>query len=57
MKAKKIQWWREPEFTRRRLEPPEIPQLLVEIPMDDGATEIGRKPARPSLQALTAAND
>ena len=57
MKAKKIQWWREPEFTRRRLDPPAIPQLLVEIPMDDGATEIGRKPARPSVRALTAAND
>jgi type IV secretion system protein VirD4 len=60
MRAKKIQWYREPEFTRRRLDPPVIPQLLVEIPMDDGATEIRSKAAatRPAATPpLIAAHD
>ena len=44
--AHKIQWWRETEFRKRRLPPPEIPQLTVEIPLDDGSTEIVRRTAR-----------
>jgi type IV secretion system protein VirD4 len=38
--AKKIRWWQEREFIARRLPPPEIPQLTVEIPMDDGQVQI-----------------
>jgi type IV secretion system protein VirD4 len=54
IRARKIQWWREPEFTKRRRDPPQIPLLSVEIPLDDGKTEIRRKPPRPRL---AAAND
>jgi type IV secretion system protein VirD4 len=55
MKAKKIQWWREAEFTRRRRTPPEIPLLLVEIPMDDGASVISPK-RQEQPQRLAPAN-
>ena len=44
--ANKIQWWRETEFRKRCLPPPEIPQLTIEIPLDDGSTEIVRRTAR-----------
>ena len=54
IRARKIQWWREPEFTKRRRDPPQITLLSVEIPLDDGKTEIRRKPPRPRL---AAAND
>lgn len=42
IRAKKILWYREKEFLRRRQPPPAVPQLSVEIPMDDGALRIGR---------------
>ena len=38
IRARKIQWFREPQFTSRRMPPPKIPQLTVEIPMADGRT-------------------
>jgi hypothetical protein len=50
IRARKIRWFEEPEFVRRRLAPPIIPQLVVEIPMDDGATAV----ARPRRQAVPA---
>jgi hypothetical protein len=46
VRARKIQWWREPEFARRRIPPPQIPPLVVDIAMDDGSTEIVRKNQR-----------
>jgi len=35
IRARKIRWFREPEFLARRRPEPEIPELVVEIPMDD----------------------
>jgi type IV secretion system protein VirD4 len=35
VRAKKLQWWREPEFVKRRRSPPDIPLLSVEIPLAD----------------------
>jgi type IV secretory pathway TraG/TraD family ATPase VirD4 len=35
IRAKKIRWFKEREFLRRRMPPPVIPELTVEIPMDD----------------------
>jgi len=46
VRARKIQWWREPVFQASVHAPPEIPQLSVDIAMDDGSTEIVRKTAR-----------
>jgi type IV secretion system protein VirD4 len=46
VRARKIQWWREPAFQANVHAPPEIPQLSVDIAMDDGSTEIVRKTAR-----------
>jgi hypothetical protein len=39
IRAKKIRWFEEREFVRRRLPPPVIPQLVVKIPMADGAPQ------------------
>jgi type IV secretory pathway TraG/TraD family ATPase VirD4 len=46
VRARKIQWWREPAFTKCRLPPPTIPQLRVDIALDDGSMEIVRKNQR-----------
>ena len=35
IRAKKVVWYRERDFLRKRLPPPVIPQLTVEIPMAD----------------------
>ena len=48
IRAKKIRWYDEPDFKRKRLPPPTIPQLSVEIPMDDGTMPI----ARPKRQMM-----
>ena len=57
IRARKIQWWKEPEFTKRRRDPPQIPHLLVEIALDDGKTVIGRSKAPTRKAPLVAAND
>lgn len=45
MKAKKIRWYEELAFTSRRRAPPAIPELVVEILLDDGSTDLApRKP-------------
>ena len=46
VRARKIQWWSEQEIAERQLDPPEIPTLLVDIPLDDGSTQIVRKVPR-----------
>jgi type IV secretion system protein VirD4 len=40
MQAHKIEWWRERAFNAMLLPPPEIPELVVEVPMDDGLLEL-----------------
>ena len=45
-RARKIQWWDEREIANRQLSPPEIPDLRVDIAMDDGSTAIVRKVPR-----------
>ena len=40
IRAKKIRWWQEREFIARCKAPPEIPELTVEIPIDDGSGPI-----------------
>jgi hypothetical protein len=45
-RACKIQWWDEREIADRRLSPPAIPDLQVDIAMDDGSTAIVRKVPR-----------
>jgi hypothetical protein len=40
IRACKIKWYQEAALRKRRLEPPEIPRLSVEIPMDDGNRRI-----------------
>jgi type IV secretion system protein VirD4 len=45
MKAKKIRWYEELAFTSRRRPPPVIPELVVEILLDDGSIDLApRKP-------------
>ena len=39
IKAKKIRWYEEPAFTSRRRAPPAIPELVVEILLDDGSID------------------
>jgi type IV secretion system protein VirD4 len=46
VRARKIQWWREPAFQAFVHAPPTIPQLTVHIAMDDGCTDIVRKNQR-----------
>ena len=53
IRARKIKWYQEPALRKRRLEPPEIPQLSVEIPLDDGMTGIARTRRKPEVPALT----
>jgi type IV secretion system protein VirD4 len=53
IRARKIKWYQEPALRERRLEPPEIPQLSVEIPLDDGMTGIARTRRKPEVPALT----
>jgi type IV secretion system protein VirD4 len=45
-RARKIQWWDEREIADRQLVTPEIPDLHVDIAMDDGSTAIVRKVPR-----------
>ena len=40
IRAKKIRWWQEREFIARCKAPPQIPELTVEIPIDDGSDPI-----------------
>ena len=48
IKAKKIRWDQEPAFTSRRRAPPAIPELVVEILLDDGSIDLApRKPQWP----------
>jgi type IV secretion system protein VirD4 len=54
IRARKIQWWREPELTKRRMQPPAIPQLLVTIAIADGAALPPRR--EPPLRSLWPAN-
>jgi len=35
--ARKIHWWEEPEFTRKRQPAPPVPELRVLVAMDDGS--------------------
>jgi type IV secretion system protein VirD4 len=46
MRAHKIQWWRDTAFVSRRITPPEVPELSVEILQDDGSADILRKATR-----------
>ena len=46
MRARKTRRWREPAFQAFIHAPPEIPQLSIDIAMDDGLTEIVRKTTR-----------
>ncbi len=39
IKAKKIRWYEEPAFTSRHRAPPSIPELVVEILLDDGSID------------------
>jgi type IV secretion system protein VirD4 len=39
IRARKIRWYQEPEFVCRRVAPPVVPQLSLEIAMDDGAEQ------------------
>ena len=52
IRARKIKWYQEPALRKRRLEPPKIPQLSVEIPLDDGTTRIARARRKPEAPAL-----
>jgi type IV secretion system protein VirD4 len=53
IRACKIKWYQEPTLHRRRLDPPEIPELSVEIPMDDGKRRIMRTRRNPAVAAGT----
>jgi type IV secretion system protein VirD4 len=53
IRARKIKWYQEPALRKRRLDPPEIPQLSVEIPLDDGTTTIARARRKPEVPART----
>ena len=44
IKAKKIRWYEEPAFTSRRRAPPSIPELVVEILLDDGSIDLAPRP-------------
>jgi hypothetical protein len=46
VRARKTRRWREPAFQAFIHAPPEIPQLSIDIAMDDGLTEIVRKTTR-----------
>jgi hypothetical protein len=46
VRARKTRRWREPAFQAFIHAPPEIPQLSIDIAMDDGLTEMVRKTTR-----------
>jgi len=47
IRAKKVRWYQEPAFLERRRDPPKIPQLAVEILLDDGSVDLARRGGGP----------
>jgi len=54
IRAKKVRWYQEPAFLERRRDPPKIPELVVEILLDDGSVDLARRPTRPGVPAIDA---
>jgi type IV secretion system protein VirD4 len=54
IRAKKVRWYQEPAFLERRRDPPKIPQLAVEILLDDGSVDLARRRGGPGAPAIEA---